>query len=163
MFSFKVDKKIRFGRSLSATKCYRIKLGPGTYQLFLLPGMKRACTHIRLCIQPQSKKIHIWIFKIFFFISWKHFFFALCWCFYLRISFILLLIKWSDHFWLSQLQFYLGVYVTALIALLTYPVSTYTAAEPSFSGMKRLLTPLRRTMTDERLSSLEIPHMSTRT
>ena len=66
MFPLKVDKKIHFGRSLSATKCYRIKLGPGTYQLFLLPGMKRACTHIRLCIQPKSKKIYMWIFKIFF-------------------------------------------------------------------------------------------------
>ena len=77
MFSLKVDKKIHFGRSLSATKCYRIKLGPGTYQLFLLPGMKRACTHIRLCIQPQSKKIHIWIFKIFFFYFLKAFFFRI--------------------------------------------------------------------------------------
>ena len=66
MFPLNVDKKIHFGRSLSATKCYRIKLGPGTYQLFLLPGMKRACTHIRLCIQPKSKNIYIWIFKIFF-------------------------------------------------------------------------------------------------
>ena len=37
----------------------------------------------------------------------------------------------------------------APITLLTYPVSTYTA-ERSFSGMKRLQTPLRRTMTDER-------------
>ena len=42
---------------------------------------------------------------------------------------------------------YPGVYV-ALISLLTYPVSTSTA-ERSFSGMKRLQTPLRRTMTDE--------------
>ena len=43
----------------------------------------------------------------------------------------------------------------ALITLLTYPVSTCTA-ERSFSGMKRLQTHLRRTMTDERLSSLAI-------
>ena len=50
----------------------------------------------------------------------------------------------------------------ALITLLTYPVSTYTA-ERSFSVMKRLQTPLRRIMTDERLSSLAIPHMSTKT
>ena len=49
-----------------------------------------------------------------------------------------------------------------LITLLTYPVSMYTA-ERSFSCMKRLQTPLRRTMTDERLSSLAILHMSTRT
>ena len=50
----------------------------------------------------------------------------------------------------------------ALTSLLTYPVSTYTA-ERSFIGMKRLQTPLRRTVTDERLSSLAILHMSTRT
>ena len=49
-----------------------------------------------------------------------------------------------------------------LITLLTYPMSTYTA-EGSFSFMKRLQTPLRRTVTDGRLSSLAILHMSTRT
>ena len=49
-------------------------------------------------------------------------------------------------------------YNVALITLLTYPVSTCTA-ERSFSGMKRLQTPLRRTMTDERLSSLAILHI----
>ena len=49
-------------------------------------------------------------------------------------------------------------YNVALITLLTYPVSACTA-ERSFSGMKRLQTPLRRTMTDERLSSLAILHI----
>ena len=44
-------------------------------------------------------------------------------------------------------------YNVALITLLTYPVSTCTA-EISFSGMRRLQTPLRRTMTDERVSSI---------
>ena len=44
-------------------------------------------------------------------------------------------------------------YNVALITLLTYPVSTCTA-ESSFSGMRRLQTPVRRTMTDERLSSI---------
>ena len=39
-------------------------------------------------------------------------------------------------------------------------VNIYTA-ERSFSCMKRLQTPLRRTTTDERLSSLAILHMST--
>ena len=39
-------------------------------------------------------------------------------------------------------------YEVALITLLTYPVLTCTA-ERSFCGMKRLQTPLRRTMTDE--------------
>ena len=46
----------------------------------------------------------------------------------------------------------------ALITLLTYPVSTCTA-ERNFSGMKRLQTPLRRIMTDERWSSLAILHI----
>ena len=39
-------------------------------------------------------------------------------------------------------------YNVALITLLTYPVSKCTT-ESSFSGMRRLQTPLRRTMTDE--------------
>ena len=49
-------------------------------------------------------------------------------------------------------------YNVALIILLTYPVSTCTA-QRSFSGMKRLQTPLRRTMADERLSSITILHI----
>ena len=44
-------------------------------------------------------------------------------------------------------------YNVALITFLTYPVSTCTT-ESSFSGMRRLQTPLRRTMTDKRLSSI---------
>ena len=54
-------------------------------------------------------------------------------------------------------QFYPGIYV-ALVTLLTYPVST-CAAERSFSGLKRLKTPLRSNMSEERLSSLAIPHI----
>ena len=49
-------------------------------------------------------------------------------------------------------------YNVALITLLTYHVSICTA-ERSFSGMKRLQTPLRRTMADERLSSITILHI----
>ena len=49
-------------------------------------------------------------------------------------------------------------YNVALITLLTSPVSTCTA-EHSFSGMKRLQTPLRRTITDERVRSLAILHI----
>ena len=45
-----------------------------------------------------------------------------------------------------------------LITLLTYPVSTCTA-ERSFCGMKMLQTPLRRTITDEGVSSLAILHI----
>ena len=53
--------------------------------------------------------------------------------------------------------FYPGIYV-AVKTLLTYPVSA-CAAERSFSSMKRLKTPLRNTMTDDRLSSLVILHI----
>ena len=44
-------------------------------------------------------------------------------------------------------------YNVALITFLTYPVSTCTT-ESSFSGMRRLQTPLGRTMPDKRLSSI---------
>ena len=54
---------------------------------------------------------------------------------------------WSRH---SSIQEYMS--------LLTYPVST-CAAERSFSGIKRLKTPLRNTMGEERLSSLAILHI----
>ena len=53
--------------------------------------------------------------------------------------------------------FYPVIYV-AVKTLLTYPVSA-CAAERSFSSMKRLKTPLRNTMTDDRLSSLAILHI----
>ncbi|XP_068704558.1 52 kDa repressor of the inhibitor of the protein kinase-like [Montipora foliosa] len=53
--------------------------------------------------------------------------------------------------------FYPAIYV-AVKTLLTYPVSA-CAAECSFSSMKRLKTPLRNTMTDDRLSSLAILHI----
>ena len=52
-----------------------------------------------------------------------------------------------------------------LLILLTYPVSTCTA-ERSFSSMKTLKTPLRITVSDERLNFLAILHIhkhSTRT
>ena len=66
------------------------------------------------------------------------------------------LVETLDH---ANSQFYPGVYV-ALVTLLTYPVSTCTA-ERSFSSLKlkRLKSPLRSTMTDERLSSLAILHI----
>ena len=101
-------------------------------------------------------------------------YFSLYWCFCVRISFILLLIKWSEMDPNVKPQTLVETFDQAnsnsipeymlrgLITLLTYPMSTYTA-EGSFSCMKRLQTPLRRTVTDGRLSSLAILHMSTRT
>ena len=53
-----------------------------------------------------------------------------------------------------QLYRYPGIYVTP-VTLLTYSVST-CAAERRFNGMMRLKTPLRSTMSEERLSSLAI-------
>ena len=64
------------------------------------------------------------------------------------------LVETLDH---TNPQFYPGIYV-ALVTLLTYPVST-CAAERSFRGLKRLKTPLRSNMSEERLSSLAIPHI----
>ena len=104
-------------------------------------------------------------------LNWDKYF-ALYWCFCVRISFILLLIKWSEMdpnrkprtlvetFDRANHDSIPG-YNEALITLLTYPVSTCTA-ERSFSGIKRLQTPLRRTgrtMTDERLSSIASLHI----
>ena len=57
----------------------------------------------------------------------------------------------------ANAAFYPGIYVAAK-TLLTYPVSA-CAAERSFWSMKRLKTPLRNTMTDDRLSSLPILHI----
>ena len=64
------------------------------------------------------------------------------------------LVETLDH---ANSHIYPGVYV-ALVTLLTYPVSTSTA-ERSFSSIKRPKSPLRSTMTDERLSSLAILHI----
>lgn len=54
-------------------------------------------------------------------------------------------------------ELYPGIYV-AVKTLLTYPVST-CVAERSFSSMKRLKTPLRNTMSEDRLSSLSVLHI----
>ena len=57
----------------------------------------------------------------------------------------------------TNAELYPGIYV-AMKTLLTNPVST-CIAERSFSGMKRLKTPLGSTMSDERLSSLAVLHV----
>ena len=59
---------------------------------------------------------------------------------------------------ITQTPNFIPVYYVALVTLLTYSVSTCTAAR-SFSSMKRLKSPLRSTMTDEILSSLAILHI----
>ena len=64
------------------------------------------------------------------------------------------LVKTLDR---ANSQFYPGVLCCSR-NILTYSVSTCTAAR-SFSSMKRLKSPLRSTMTDERLSSLVILHI----
>ena len=57
----------------------------------------------------------------------------------------------------ANAELYPGIFL-AIKTLLTYPVTT-CVAERSFSGMKRLKTPLRSTMSDERLSSLAVLHV----
>ena len=57
----------------------------------------------------------------------------------------------------ANAELYPGIYL-AIKTLLTYPVTT-CVAERSFSGMKRLKTPPRSTMSDERLSSLAVLHV----
>ena len=57
----------------------------------------------------------------------------------------------------ANFAFYPGIY-EAVKTLLTYPVSA-CSAERSFSSMKRLKTPPRNTMTNDRLSSLPILHI----
>ena len=47
----------------------------------------------------------------------------------------------------------------ALITSVAYPVSGTCTAERTFSGINRLQTPLRKIMTDKRLSSLAILHI----
>ena len=59
---------------------------------------------------------------------------------------------------ITQTPNFIPVYYVALVTLLTYSVSTCTAAR-SFSSMRRLKSPLRSTMTDERLTSLAILHI----
>ena len=79
------QKKIHFGGSLSAAKCYLYKAWPGNYQIFLLPGMWYAFTHIRLCIQPKSGKIYRFFFnfrKAFLSLN-RDKYFTLYWCFVL--------------------------------------------------------------------------------
>ena len=80
-------------------------------------------------------------------------YFALYWCFRVKMSSIFLLIKWSEmdpnvkpqtlvETFKQVNSYYVPEYVSwAPITLFTYPVSTYTAAERSFSGMKGLQTP----------------------
>ena len=78
----------------------------------------------------------------------------------IRISFILLLIKWSEMdpnvkpqtvvVTFDQANYNsIPEYNVAPITLLAYPAVSTCPAERRFSGIKRLQTPLLRTMTDE--------------
>ena len=61
-FPSEVDKKIGFSGSLSTTKCYRIKLGPETYQLFLLPGSVHVLTYAYAYSWNLEKIYRIFLF-----------------------------------------------------------------------------------------------------
>ena len=98
-------------------------------------------------------------------------YFSLYCCFCVRIFFILLLIKWSEIdpnvkpqtvvVAFDQANYNsIPEYNVAPITLLTYLAVSPCTAERRFSSMKRLQTPLRRTMTDQqRLSSRAILHI----
>ena len=96
----KSRQKNSLRRFFVSNKMLTPKLGPGTYQLFLPPGMRRACTHIQLYIKLKSGKIYrgyrFFNFLKAFLSCNRDKYFALYWCFCVRISFILLLIKWSE-------------------------------------------------------------------
>ena len=138
----KSRQKNSFRRFFVSNKMLTPKLGPGTYQLFLPPGMRRACTHIQLYIQLKSGKIYrgyrFFNFLKAFLSCNRDKYFALYWCFCVRISFILLLIKWSEMDPNVKPQTLVETfdqanynsipeYNVALITLLTYPVSICTA------------------------------------
>ena len=182
-FLQKKTKRTHFGRASSATKsCYPYKSQPRKLSA-ISPTRNVACMQPCIYAHTPMHTAEIWNKYIDFFNFLEAFlslnrdkYFSLYWCFCVRISFILLLIKWSemdpnvkpqtlvetfDQANSNSIPEYMS---RALITLLTYPVSTYTADhERSFSCMKRLQTPLRRTVTNERLSSLAILHLSTRT
>ena len=133
--SFKSRQKIRFGGFLSATKCYPYKAWTRNLSA-ISPTRNVVC----MCAHTPMHKADIWKKYVAFFYFLKVFL-------SLNRDKYFAILSWSicryDNF-------------------VRYHVSTCTA-ERSFSGMKRLRTPLRRTMTGERLSSLSILHMSTRT
>ena len=101
MFPSKVDKKICFGSSLSATKCYPYKAWPRNLSAissyFSYQGLSvHVCTFTYAYSWNLEKYIDLFNFLKAFVSLNQDKYFALYCCFCVRISFILLLIKWSE-------------------------------------------------------------------
>ena len=99
-FLQKKTKKIHFGGSLSATKCYPYKARPRNLS-GISPTRNVACMYAHTPMYTAE----IWktyrLCRLFYFLRAflslnREKYFALYWCFCVRISFILLLIKWSE-------------------------------------------------------------------
>ena len=144
--------------ALSATKCYPYKARPSNLSA-ISPTSNVACMYAHMPVRTAEiwKKYRLYGFFYFLkaFLSLnRDKYFALFWCFCVRIPFILLLIKWSEMDLNVRPQTLVETFDQAnsdsipeymswaLITLLTYPVSIHTA-ERSFSGLKRLQTLLR--------------------
>ena len=95
----------------------RIKLGPGTYQLFLLPGMQRACTRICICLclrLKSGKKIRelsIFIIKLRRLINISHY------------TGVLVLGIRSSFYWLSGVKWFWILSHRRWLGLLTKPTT----------------------------------------
>ena len=96
-FPSKVDKKICFGGSLSAT-CYPCKAWPRNLSAISTTS-NVGCMNAHTCMHTAEnwkKYIDFFYFLKTFLSLSRDKYFALYWCFCVRISFILLLIKWSE-------------------------------------------------------------------
>ena len=103
-FLQKKTKKIHFGGSLSATKCYPYKARPRNLS-GISPTRNVACMYDFMYAQTPMHTAEIWkkyrLGRLFYFLRAflslnREKYFALYWCFCVRICFILLLIKWSE-------------------------------------------------------------------
>ena len=95
--SFRSRQKIRFGDSLSATKCYPYEAWPRNLAA-ISPTRNVVCMYAHTPMHTAE----IWkIYRFFYFLKAllsfnRDKYFALYWGFCVRISFILLLIRWSE-------------------------------------------------------------------
>ena len=103
-FLQKKTKKIHFGGSLSATKCYPYKARPRNLS-GISPTRNVACMYDFMYAHTPMHTAEIWkkyrLCRLFYFLRAflslnREKYFALYWCFCVRICFILLLIKWSE-------------------------------------------------------------------
>ena len=97
-FLRKQAKKIRFVGSLSETKCYPYKAWPRNLSAISPTGMQLVCMYAHTPMHTAEiwgEKRLFYFLKAFLSLN-RDKYFALYWCFCVRISFILLLVKWSE-------------------------------------------------------------------